>query len=90
MDQLFLDGRMIDIVIAVLLLETLLVWAVWRRRWALMPTLLSGLMLMLAWRSTLAGLGWIWIAMPMLAAGAAHGWDLWRRWPMAGVRARAK
>lgn len=85
MDHLFSDGRMIDIAIAVLGVETLLVWAVWRHRRALMPTLLSGLMLMLAWRSTQAGLGWAWIAMPLMAAAAAHAWDLWRRWPMAGA-----
>jgi O-antigen ligase len=81
MDQLFSDGRMIDMAIVVLLLEALFVGAVWRRHAALLPTLLSGLMLMLAWRCTQAGMGWIWVALPLSAAGAAHGWDLWRRWP---------
>ena len=85
MNQLFLDGRMIDIAIGVLLLEALVAWAVWRRH-RLLPTLLSGLMLLLAWRFTQAGLAWTWVATPLLAAGAAHGWDVWRRWPGAGLR----
>lgn len=84
MAHLFNDGRMIDIAIAVLLFEVLWMWPVARRRatlMALLPTLLSGLMLMFAWRFTQAGLAWTWIALPLMAAGAAHGWDLWRRWP---------
>lgn len=83
MDQLFSDGRMIDVAMAVLVIEVVLVWFVKRSRSALLPTLLSGLMLMVAWRFTQAGLAWIWIALPLSAAGAAHGWDLWRRWPAA-------
>jgi len=86
MDQLFINGRMIDLAMAVLLLEVVLVWAIGRHPRRLLPTLLSGLMLLLAWRFTQAGLAWIWIAAPLSAAGAAHGWDLWRRWPAAGVR----
>lgn len=82
MAWLFADGRMIDIAIMVLLAEVLLMlaWARWRGALvALMPTLLSGLMLMLAWRSTQAGLAWPWIAAPLLASGLAHGSDLWLR-----------
>jgi O-antigen ligase len=86
MDQLFSDGRMIDMAMAVLVVEALLLWAFARRRSALLPTLLSGLMLMIAWRATQAGMTWVWIALPLSAAGAAHGWDLWRRWP-ASLRA---
>lgn len=85
MDQLFLDGHMIDIAVAVLLIEALLVWRFWRHHRALLPTLLSGLMLLLAWRAMQAGMDWHWIATPLLAAGAAHGWDLWCRRPLAPV-----
>lgn len=82
MEQLFADGRMIDIAIMVLLGEVglMLAWSRWRGALvALMPTLLSGLMLMLAWRSTQAGLAWPWIAAPLLGSALAHGSDLWLR-----------
>jgi len=82
MEGLFADGRMIDIAIMVLLGEMLLMLtgSRWRSALArLMPTLLSGLMLMLAWRSTQAGLAWPWIAAPLLASAMAHGSDLWLR-----------
>ncbi len=82
MEQLFADGRMIDIAILVLLGEVglMLAWSRWRGALvALMPTLLSGLMLMLAWRSTQAGLAWPWIAAPLLGSAMAHGSDLWLR-----------
>lgn len=82
MEQLFADGRMIDIAILVLVGEILLMlaWSRWHGTLAaLLPTLLSGLMLMLAWRSTQAGLAWPWIAAPLLASAIAHGCDLWLR-----------
>ncbi|MES2974254.1 MAG: hypothetical protein V4757_11645 [Pseudomonadota bacterium] len=40
----------------------------------------SGLCLMLALRSALAGSGALWVAACLLAAGLAHGADIWRRW----------
>ena len=42
--------------------------------------LVSGLCLMFALRSALAGSGAVWIGLGLLAAGIAHGLDLWRRW----------
>ena len=87
MEQLFANGRMIDVAIVVLLAEILLmlVWSRWRVALpALMPTLLSGLMLMLAWRATQAGLAWPWIAAPLLGSALAHGSDRW-----LGARRRA-
>ena len=86
MDQLFINGRMIDVAMAVLALEVMLVWANGSQLRRLLPTLLSGLMLLLAWRFTQAGMAWLWIAAPLSAAGAAHGWDVWRRWPAARPR----
>lgn len=52
---------------------------------AYMLNLVSGLALMLALRSSLAGqimvvtMGWL------AAAGAAHGTDLWRRWRLKAL-----
>jgi hypothetical protein len=82
MTQLFDSGRAIEIVIAVLALEALVLWVVMRRGHLLpLPTLLAGLGLLLAWRLAQGGASWFWIALPLMAAGLAHGWDLWQRWP---------
>jgi hypothetical protein len=81
MTQLFGSGHAIDLVIAVLVLEALLLWVVMRRGHLLpLPTLLAGLGLLLAWRIAHSGAGWVWIALALSAAGLAHGWDLWQRW----------
>jgi hypothetical protein len=84
MEHLFADGRMIDVALAVLASEMLVLffWSRQRPAWAsFLPTMMSGLMLMLAWRFTQAGLAWPWIAAPLLASGLAHASDLWLRWP---------
>lgn len=82
MTQLFDSGRVIEIAIALLVAEALLIWGVMRRGKALpLPTLLAGLGLMVAWRCAQGGASWFWIAVPLMAAGVAHGWDLWQRWP---------
>jgi uncharacterized protein YfiM (DUF2279 family) len=53
-----------------------------RRAHALpLPSLLAGLGLLLAWRLAQGGAPWTWVALPLSAAGLAHGVDLWQRWP---------
>lgn len=42
--------------------------------------LVSGLLLMCALRSTLAGTGWPWLAGFLAASGAAHAADIYLRW----------
>jgi len=82
MNELFASGHAIDIVMAVLALEGLVVWGLMRRVHALpLPSLLAGLGLLLAWRLAQGGAPWVWVALPLSAAGLAHGWDLWQRWP---------
>ena len=85
-EGLFTGGRFVDLVIGFTLLEALALWA-WHRRngrgvapreWGL--NLLSGLCLMGAVRGALAGAPWFWVALGLMAAGALHGMDLWRRW----------
>ncbi|MEN9314257.1 MAG: hypothetical protein RIS35_650 [Pseudomonadota bacterium] len=81
LSDLFANGRVIDLVIALIVLEALAL----RLRPAgaaavPLPTLLSGLGLLLAWRCSLAGWPWGYAAAALTAAGAAHGWDLWRHW----------
>jgi O-antigen ligase len=81
MTELFSSGHAIDLVIAVLVIEALLLWGVLRRPQLLPPpTLLAGLCLLLAWRLAQSGAAWVWVALPLAAAGLAHGWDLWQRW----------
>jgi len=81
MNDLFASGHAIDLVIAVLALESLVVWGLLRRRRALpWPSVMAGLCLLLAWRFAQAGAGWVWVALPLCAAGLAHAWDLRCRW----------
>jgi hypothetical protein len=81
MNHFFSSGHAIDLVIAVLAFEALIVRGLLRRQRALpMPTLVAGLCLLLAWRVSLAGGPWFGVALPLCAAGLAHGVDLWRRW----------
>lgn len=90
MAELFADGRIVDVAIALLLLEALLLlWlrAKHRRGPApadLLGNLAAGLFLLLALRAALAGAAWTWIAASLTAALAAHVFDLWRRWPRSG------
>jgi uncharacterized membrane protein AbrB (regulator of aidB expression) len=81
MNELFLSGHVIDLVIGVLLVEVLVV-RVWLGRHSALPgpTLLAGLGLLFAWRFAQAGWAWGYVAFALTAAGAAHGWDLWRQW----------
>jgi hypothetical protein len=83
MSEFFASGRAIDLVIAVLALEGLLLWALRRGKGSVVPatTLLAGFGLLLAWRFGQAGAAWFWVALPLTAAGLAHGWELWQRWP---------
>lgn len=80
---------MVDIVIAVTALEALALWAYhWRTGKGIagrdfMPTLLSGLLLMLALRTHMADAGWAPTALLMAGAGVLHALDLRRRWRAA-------
>lgn len=83
----------VDLVIGITLLETVVLWA-WSR-WrggidfdALLPSLVSGLMLMVALRTAVGGAAWPWVVLPVALAGACHVWDLQRRWSHARVAAR--
>ena len=85
-----MDGlRVIDVVdlaIAITVVESvaLLAWGRFGR--AALPArsyllnLVSGLCLMLALRLALAGAAWPWVPACLMAAGLAHGTDLWRKW----------
>jgi hypothetical protein len=76
---------LIDIVIAVTLVELLVLAVLHRRGGGLppgdfIPTLLSGLCLMCALRAGLTSAGWGWVAAGLLLSGVAHAVDLHKRW----------
>ena len=85
LESLVLSGRIVDIALAVLVVESLALYA-WRRRarggispWALLANLGAGGSLMLALRAALTGAGWTWIATWLVAALVFHLADLAQR-----------
>lgn len=86
MREIFSGTLLIDIVIAVTVIEwVLLSW--WHRRTGrgipmseLRATLLAGLYLMMALRASMVSAPWYVVALLLLAAGLSHAADLWRRW----------
>lgn len=85
MEALFSSGWVADLLLLLIAAEA--GWIAWRRRtgrtapagaW---PFLLAGAALVLALRFAMTGAWWGWIALCLAASGAAHAWDLARRWP---------
>ena len=85
LEALFASGRIADVVLAVLVLEGLIIHFHHRLTargpslGRVMPFLVAGGCLLLAWRTAAAGLAWPLPAVLLLAAGAAHLVDLLRR-----------
>jgi hypothetical protein len=85
MQALFDSGRAADLVLLALALEALGLWALARFAGRgpglapLLPFLLAGAAFALALRGALTGAGWPWIGLALLAAFAAHVWDMARR-----------
>jgi len=83
---LFADGRVIDVILALVVIEAVAVIAYWRRTGRgiaagrLLPNLLAGAFLLLALRAALDAAGGAWIALWLAAALAAHATDLATRW----------
>lgn len=86
MNDLFQSGRVIDGIIALLLLEGLILYRYHHRTRRgpalpdIMTLVLSGVCLLLALRLALSGAAWPWLAAALLGALAAHLADLYRRW----------
>jgi hypothetical protein len=83
---------LIDLVLALTALEAAALVG-WHRRTGggvapmeVLPNLASGLCLMLALRSALAGWPWPFTLGGLAASGALHAWDLKRRWRRPGSR----
>ena len=84
--QFFLSGRVVDVAIAITLLEGLALAVYHRatgrgvapRNFAI--NMVSGLCLMMALRTALTGSSWMMVALFLSASGAVHAVDIWRRW----------
>lgn len=84
MTQFMQSGTIADIVIAVMIVEGLLLFALRSRlrnfrAYDVIAMLAAGLFLVLALRATLTGAGWQWVAIFLTAAFVAHVLDLWRQ-----------
>jgi hypothetical protein len=86
MVDLFASGRLVDFILAVVVLEAAVLPLYWyrtRRGIApldLLPNLCAGAFLLLALRATLAGGGWMIASLCLAAAGLSHLTDVYRRW----------
>jgi hypothetical protein len=86
MADLFANGRLVDFILVVVVLEAavlLVYWSRARRGIAprdLLPNLCAGVFLLLALRATLAGSGWMLACFFLAAAGLAHLTDVTQRW----------
>jgi hypothetical protein len=83
--ELFASGRIIDLILGAVALETWLLLALQRRTGrgpapvALLANNLAGVFFLLALRAALVAASWPWIAASMFAALLAHLGDLWLR-----------
>lgn len=92
MSDFFLSGRVVYLILALMIVEVVAV-AIHHRRTGrgislpdLLPVLVSGGGLLVAWRLASAGAWWGWIVLSLVAALAGHLADIgcrWRRRPGA-------
>lgn len=84
MESLFANGHAVDLVLAVLLAEFLLLWSRGRSPVDLFWMLLPAALILLALRAALVGAPWPWIAGALALSFPAHLADLMRRKKNAG------
>ena len=79
LEELIVSGRIVDIMLAVFVLEiaALMIWRGKQIRFLpLLANIGAGGSLMLALRAALTEAGWMWIAVWLIAALVFHVWDL--------------
>ena len=77
MSAFFASGHAVDLVLAVLLVEAVVLVA--RRRATMLTALLPGVFILLGLRAALTQAGWPWVAAALAASFPAHLVDLYRR-----------
>ncbi len=77
MSALFASGHAVDLVLAVLLLEAIVL--IVRGRATMLIALLPGVFILLGLRAALTQAGWPWVAAALAASFPAHLADLYRR-----------
>ena len=86
MAEWFASGRLVDLILALTVIEAACLVFYWRSRGRgiapldLLPNLFAGAFLLLALRLALGGAGWELCCGSLAAAGVAHIVDLVRRW----------
>jgi hypothetical protein len=79
MAEFFASGHAVDLVLAVILVETIwLLWHGWRASDVAL-LLLPAVLMLLALRAALVGADWMWIALPLALSFPVHLVDLSRR-----------
>ncbi|RAI57709.1 hypothetical protein DOO78_18070 [Roseicella frigidaeris] len=92
MQALFSSGRVVDLALALMLVEAVALLALRRSRGGglapaeLLAFLLAGAGLLLALRAALVGAAWEWVALPLVLALLAHLADLGLRWRRGSSR----
>lgn len=93
MAELYANGRIVDLILLLLGLETVALLALWRLRslgvppLALILNLASGGALLLALRAALTDTPWYWVGICLTGALVAHLLDLRQRWTRGAVSA---
>lgn len=86
LEALIASGRIVDMICLLVFVEAVAIVVIYLRSGRGMPpaealpTLLSGLCLLLALRGALTQAGWEWVALSLVGALAAHVIDLAQRW----------
>lgn len=79
MSSLFASGHAVDIVLAVMLVEMLVLIALRGKAATIIVAFLPGALILLAVRAALTGAGWQWIALALAASFPAHIADIRQR-----------
>lgn len=94
MAEIFANGRIIDLILGLVLIEGILLAAYHRRTGRGLPPrelvgfLLSGFLLLLALRAALVGAWWGWVSLALTASLLTHLLDLRLRWSGSAKRAK--
>lgn len=86
MAELFVNGRFVDLILVLVVIEAVILVLYWQSRQRgippidLLPSLLAGAFLLLALRLTLGDAPWQPCCGSLAAAGLSHLVDLRRRW----------